>query len=81
MREVYVVTMTALADEAGEFYRAEAYVSEVVARVVAGECMESNGGRDRYREVVDVKEPLRHVVQQWVSSRFSVYVERLEIVR
>lgn len=82
MNEVYVVTVGGPSEDKGEFYKEEAYASESVAVLVAGECMEANGGRERYQKVQgpEVVKP-EHVVHQWDSPRFTVWLERLELVR
>ena len=78
---VYVVTVSSAGEEViGEFHLAEVYPSEAVAVTVAGECMEARGGRDRFREVTDV-EQAAHVVRQWYSPRWTVWLERLAVVR
>ena len=82
MGHIYVVTVGCPGEEQGEFYKDEAYVSESVAMVVAVECMESHGGRERFKEWVRAHpDDARHVIHRWDSSRFSVWLERLDIVR
>ena len=79
-QQVYVVTVGPPGADVGEFHLTEVYVSEDVGRVVAGECMEARGGRERFAEVHDI-EPAPHVVQEWRSPAWSVWLERLEVVR
>jgi len=82
MLHIYVVTVGGPGEEKGEFYKNEAYVTEAVAMVVAAECMEDRGGRERFKEWVRAHpDEAKHVVHRWDSPRFSVWLERLDLVR